>query len=376
MRILFCNDDWPGHFEALVTHLASMPEHDVVFASVYGRRDFSLPGVRRIALKPVRRKASREGDEAVTDWARAVAAGRQAQAALQVLADSGWQPDILLCSPGSGLPLFLDRVFPAAFRVCCAGSGLLRGLRQTDADRRMVALAIHSAVLAHCHKALSFFPLSSLPFPMARVFEEVRPTVDTDFFCREAAAPFMGGLCGELVTVDTRGCSGIGRELMVALMGLLLHRPACHVLFLCAAPQIAGQVKEAFDGLAPSARDRVHVREGLTRDELRDLFCASSVCLWPEDGLMPVDGLCAMGCGTPLLAPAAAIRPPLGGVVTALPEDRDAMFQAVSRLLDDPAQREAQSRRSRLAVLEHFDRKTLLPGHVEALLNDCRAHKG
>jgi glycosyltransferase involved in cell wall biosynthesis len=304
-----------------------------------------------------------------------VAAGRQAQAALQVLADSGWQPDILLCSPGSGLPLFLDRVFPDAFRVCCAGSGLLRGLSQADEDRRMVSLAIHSAVLAHSHKALSFFPLSCLPFPLAGAFEEMRPTVDTAFFSREAAVSTMDGLGEELVTLDTRGCSGIGTELMVAIMGLLLHRPACHVLFLCAAPQIAEQVKAAFDGLAPTARDRVHVREGLTRFDLCDLFSASSLCLWPEGGVMPVDCLCAMSCGTPLLAPADAVRPLLEDVVAVLPQDRDGMFRTVSRLLDSPSQRAELGRLSRLAVQEHFDRKTLLPGYVESLLEACRAHR-
>lgn len=374
MRILFCNDDCPGHFEALVSHFAAMPEHDVVFASTYVRRDFSLPGLRHIALKPVRRKASREGDEAVADWTRAVAAGRQAQAALQVLADSGWQPDMVLCSPGAGLPLFLDRVFPAAFRVCFAGSGLLRSLRQTDADRRTVALAVHSAVLAHSHRAFSFFPPSVLPPSLAGAFTEMRRTVDTRFFSRGAAVSFSGGeaLGEEMVVVETRGSSGIGSALMVALMGLLLYRPSCHVLFLCAAPQIAEQIKEAFDGFAPSARERIHVREGLARSDLRDLLCASSAFLWPEKSPMPEEGLFSMSCGTPALAPAEAVPAALAGSVTPLPDDRDGMFGAICQVLDAPRQEARQ--RARLAVQEHFDREALLPDIAEGLLRECLAH--
>ena len=91
---------------------------------------------------------------------------------------------------------------------------------------------------------------------------------------------------------------------------------------------------------------------------------------------MPVDCLCAMSCGTPLLAPANAVRPLLEGVVTELQQDRDGMFHTVSRLLDSPSERAELGRLSRLAVQEHFDRKTRLPGYVDSLLEACRAHKG
>ena len=47
MRILFLNYTFPGPLGTMAASLAALPGNEVLFASEYGRRDFSLPGVKR-----------------------------------------------------------------------------------------------------------------------------------------------------------------------------------------------------------------------------------------------------------------------------------------------------------------------------------------
>ena len=61
MRILFLNYTFPGPLGTMAASLAALPGNEVLFASEYGRRDFSLPGVKRGVL--------------VRDWGRRRAGG-------------------------------------------------------------------------------------------------------------------------------------------------------------------------------------------------------------------------------------------------------------------------------------------------------------
>lgn len=43
MRILFCNDSFPGNFEALAGLMAADPADEVLFLSTFVRKDFPFP---------------------------------------------------------------------------------------------------------------------------------------------------------------------------------------------------------------------------------------------------------------------------------------------------------------------------------------------
>lgn len=83
MRILFLNYTFPGPLGTMAASLAALPGNEVLFASEYGRRDFSLPGVKRVLLKkPKDRKKAVASistpalDAGERDWTMAYLRGR------------------------------------------------------------------------------------------------------------------------------------------------------------------------------------------------------------------------------------------------------------------------------------------------------------
>lgn len=370
MRILFCNDDFPGHFEALASMLSAMPEHEVVFASLYGRRDFSLPGVRRAILKPYRKRPSREGDEAVQEWSRAVCAGKFALSSFQTLAENGFEPDMILFSSGAGISLFLDRAFPAAFRAAYIDSSLPRRIHPDEPDRNMAVHMVQSSVLFQCHKAYAFSPqhTAAMPGLTGQLVESLTPCVDAEFFRRENAAPFpCEGLDGadELVSIEVRGSTGIGQGLVAVVAGLLVHRPGCHVLFLCGSELVCQKIREAFAGLGEAAC-RIHAREVLKRTDFRDALCASSVYVCPAgQGLTP-EKMAAMSCGTPLIAP-PCLHAGADAAMLALPAEPKALFVLLHRLLGDKAAMERLGATARRVMLKSCDQNDILRRHIDDL---------
>ena len=68
MRILFCNDSFPGNFEALAGLLAADSANEVLFLSTFVRKDFSIPGVSRVRLRLNRDKGGQEKDAFFLSW--------------------------------------------------------------------------------------------------------------------------------------------------------------------------------------------------------------------------------------------------------------------------------------------------------------------
>ena len=369
MRILFCNDDFPGHFEALASMLSAMPEHDVVFASLYGRRDFSLPGVRRAILKPSRKRPSREGDEAVQEWSRAVSAGRLALSSFQTLADNGFEPDMILFSSGAGISLFLERAFPAAFRAAYIDSSLPRRIQPDAPDRNMALHMVQSSVLFQCHKAYAFSAqhAAAMPGLTGQLVESLTPCVDTDFFQRENASPFLCegmGEDAELIAIEGRGAA-IGQGLVSVVAGLLIHRPKCHVLFLCGSEAVCQKVRETFASLGELGQ-RVHAQEVLKRADFRNALCASSVYICPTGPGLTQEKMAAMSCGTVLIAPPCR-EAGADAAMLALPAEPKALFGLLHRLLDDRPAMERLGQAARRIMLASCDQKHVLRRHIDDL---------
>lgn len=179
MRILFVNHTFPGDLGPLLAAFAAQPEHEILFASCRGRRDFSVPGVRHVVLSPSRSRRL-AGDGAGTSLDRAVEMGRQALQAFRLLRQNGFVPDMVLLSSALEQGLFLRDAFPEAFVACFAeslpsdglagdGKGLVRHLlqcRQMQQSDLVIRLAAEGATRDPEQRGAL-----TLPYP-----------VDTDYF--------------------------------------------------------------------------------------------------------------------------------------------------------------------------------------------------
>ena len=193
MRILFVNHTFPGDLGPLLAAFAAQPEHEILFASCRGRRDFSVPGVRHVVLSPSRSRRL-VGDGAGTSLDRAVEMGRQALQAFRLLRQNGFVPDMVLLSSALEQGLFLRDAFPEAFVACFAeslpsdglagdGKGLVRHLlqcRQMQQSDLAIRLAAEGATRDPEQRGAV-----TLPYP-----------VDTDYFSplalKGAASPNAG----------------------------------------------------------------------------------------------------------------------------------------------------------------------------------------
>ena len=124
MRILFLNYTFPGPLGTMAASLAALPGNEVLFASEYGRRDFSLPGVKRVLLKkPKDRKKAVASistpalDAGERDWTMAYLRGRATASSLMGVLAEGFEPDMVILSGSMGNGLFVRNLFPEAFLV-------------------------------------------------------------------------------------------------------------------------------------------------------------------------------------------------------------------------------------------------------------------
>ncbi|MBR4424011.1 MAG: hypothetical protein IKS68_07270 [Mailhella sp.] len=375
MRILFCNDSFPGHFESLATHFASDPANEVLFASRYERRDFALPGVRRIQFRAPRDRDLSARDPLVAEWTRAVDMGRQALVSFTQVRSAGYAPDMVLFSAGNGVSLFVERVFPESFRIAYLDSSSPH--RMDDADSRAAALMVQGYTLFECHRADAFSSHHRDAFPqILRSSIGIIPlAVDTDFFRSEASSPFFSGIIPrELVSIAVKD-PGIlaGSGLLRVVTALLLKRPFCHVLLVCGFGQSA-QLLRVFSGLGEECLSRLHACEFLRRPLYRDMLCCSTVHVCPRrHGGMLVELLETMSCGTVLLAPLPCGEDLVpGSNMLAWPETPQEQFKTLCRVLDDAKSRKKMGGNARQTVLRHYDQKDALPRHAGELLEAYR----
>ena len=191
MRILFCADTFPGRFGALAADFAT-DGHEVFFASHYGRRDFSIPGVHRVLFKPVRTPhidKALPGEAARAEWSRTLLASHYASDAFAVMRKNGFIPDMVVFSGSSGAALHLSNAFPESVLLGFADAQPVRSSREAEE----VAQLRMRACLAQSHACFAFSEqhLRGIP-PLLRREARLLPfAVDTDFFSPERSQPFV-----------------------------------------------------------------------------------------------------------------------------------------------------------------------------------------
>ncbi|MBP3731149.1 MAG: hypothetical protein J6I40_06755, partial [Mailhella sp.] len=356
MRILFCNDSFPGHFEPLAAYFASDPANEVLFASRYERRAFSIPGVRRVQFRaPKERNAVR--DPLINDWAKAADLGRKALESFLQIRNIGFTPDIVLYSAGNGVSLFLERAFPDAFRAAYLDNSV--NIMAEEADSRTIALMVQGLSLFESHRAYAFSTKQRDAFPpILRPSIGIIPlSVNTEFFNREAASPFF---CNEeekvapkeMVSFSIKGEVSIG--LLRVIAALLARRQDCHAMLSCGTAQNAKLIRHAMAGLGPERLSRLHICDFLQRSTYRDMLCSSAVHVCPQrTNTLLVEHLEAMSSGPVLMTPAPAsplaLKP--GNNMAMWPDKPQDQFNMICRLLDNEQVRKQIAAQARQTVL-------------------------
>ncbi len=111
MKILFVHQNFPGQYAHLARHLATMPEHEVVF--ITQRKEASIPSVRKIVYTP-NRKVAQSVHRYLAGTERFVINAQQVARAALALKKAGFVPDVMVGHNGWGEIWYLKDVFPSA----------------------------------------------------------------------------------------------------------------------------------------------------------------------------------------------------------------------------------------------------------------------
>ena len=377
MRILFCNNSFPGQFEALAGRLAAHPEHEVFFASNYGRRDFSIAGVRRIVLKARHDRAPKAGDETVRQWAGVVHTARTARDVFIKLGEGGFAPDMVLFSAACAESLFLQEAFPHAYRVAYLNADKLAPEQGRACEKSMPEALMQGMALLHAHTAFVFGEAQNLPPLLRSAVGVIPPCVDTEFFRSERpfaidGEEFLPGT--ELISVETAGLPQ-SDPLPVAMAHLLRQRPECHVLLTGGDSSLSGPL----EALARVFPDRVHTMGQVSRATYRDMLSASAVRIVPTPDCTMRILMEALSCGTLLLSRTCSSSDagPLvpGKTMLAWPDTLKGQLHLLNDMLNNHAVAEKLRHEAREAVLAHYELNTVLSNHVETLFEGYRCWK-
>lgn len=367
MRILFINHAFPGIFGELASAFATAG-HEVLFASGFRRREFSLPGVRHIVLPSAREGRTAGAARQAPGLEAALAAGGRALHTFARLADMGLVPDMVLLSAGDGYGLFCEEVFPRAFRVGWAeaqavfpGEGALG-----DASLARHLLQCHHAV--HCH---AFVCLGTGdPSPLAARLShglDAPYAVNTRWFSPGTADR------PEVVLFYT------GRQkaetALPAVTRLLHQRDRCHAVMLCEGRAARESWHAARDALPHNAR--LHLPGSLGLKDYRDMLRLASLLVCTQANSLPVSTLLeAMSCGVvPVLPQNTGPSFLKQGQNVFFYQTEEESGSLVASLLEARAPREAAQAAARATIVSRFDGGGVTPLHMRLLLETYETWK-
>ena len=194
MRILFISNYFPGDLGPLARQLGAAPENEVLFASNRQRREFALPGVRRVRLKNFPVLFGEAAPDVPRLWEQALLRGEGGLRSFQSLRESWGMPDIVFTSLAAGAAFYAPQAFPEAFFVTYAESGLKNYSLLPGAARNAWAL-MQSTLFLQGQLGFAFSEEERRLFPreLREGIRLLHPCVDTETFSRAAASPWSGG---------------------------------------------------------------------------------------------------------------------------------------------------------------------------------------
>lgn len=423
MRILFLDSGYPGRLGPLAGLLGADADNEVLFASSRQRRDYSLPGVRRVLLRRHAPKAPAAGTDervAASLWQEALKTGESAAASLRAVAERGFAPDMVFAHAAGGAAFFAPLVFPAAFHVAYADSGPRSGPLTPVSQRVRIDLQSIQFMRSQCCFAFSDRRREQFPLLVREGISLVPPFVDTQVFSRAAAGHFAGfdipGAADErdapIVVVNGRGLAP--RDFVAALrfcLGLLEARGDVRVALLTDNSGQSRAAAGAASSLSAAAAGRLLAVDFLAFTAYRDLLACATLVICPvaQARREPCVSflLEAMSCECLLMAPAALVaqvnflRP--GVNMLELPAEGPqaspdasprassaaspgvspagaavrAALQALEQASQHAGMREASplGRMARRNVCAHFDQAVVAPGHLALVMQAWAAWK-
>ena len=366
MRILFVNHAFPGTFGALAAFFASSG-HDVLFASGFRRRDFSLPGVRHITLAPPKESRAAGASRHAPGLDAALSAGAQSLRAFLRLADMDLAPDMVLVSADDGYGLFCDEAFPHAFRVGWTGESVFPGAGargETGFTRHL----LQCRYAVGCHAFVCTGAGKKSPFSSRLVHGLDAPcAVNTEWFS-------PGGTGGPELVLFYAGRQG-PEACAPAVTEFLKMRGRCHAAVLCEGRATWEGWKKAH-GTMPHG-ERLHLPGTLSLEQYRDLLRAASLLVCLPGNSLPAAML--------LEAMSSAVAPvlELGTGPAFLQTGKNAFFfpqeggyaAFLASVLEARIPLSAARSGARAAVLARFDQQKVTPLHARLLLKAYEAWK-
>ena len=377
MRVLFISNYFPGDLGPLARVLATRPENDVLCASIRQRKDFVLPGVRRVRLKNCHALFG-EGESSVSRiWEEVVQRGAGGLRSMQFLRESWGGPDIIFASLAAGAGLFAPQAFPDAFIVAYAESGLKNYSLLPQKLRNAWAL-MQGVLFLQGNLCYAFSEEERRLFApqLQGGIRLVPPCVDTELFSKKAAEPWPGN-GRPLLTLNAIGIEGPSLAELLKTAHLALRQlPQCRVVVLTENSARSLSLKHVADAWEDACRNRLEVYDALPFFRYRDLLAASSLVVCPGSGEAARRVMLqCMSCETLLMAtPNAAsfLRP--GVNMLELPADdfADAVWAALRNV--PPAGHPApQARTARQNVLAQYSEANVVPRHLEEIIQSWGA---
>ena len=378
MRILFCNDSFPGNFEALAGLLAADSANEVLFLSTFVRKDFSIPGVSRVRLRLNRDKGGQEKDAFFLSWEKAYRIGRQTAHTLLHVRESGFVPDMILASSADGPGLFLRHVFPESFIVSYFDRWKKMPETKEERDRLKASLSLQSYQMgqSNLYFILSEWQRRLFP-PMLQKAVRVMPCfVDTDFFssgaCTESRAENMMK-SDELLVFHIKEQRGEPLQHCLSVIAdVLSFRPQCRAALCTGRESIRQAWERAISQWPESLRPRISVELFGSLKEYRDFLCAATLHIFPDaSAAQPHELLECMSCGSLLMVPRNNAHSDFLNVGKNCLEWPDssikARTEAVCSALDMKDRLSFMSSSAREVVSSQFSQKVVLPEHVKAI---------
>lgn len=325
MRILFIHPNFPAQFRHIAA-LLGRKGHDCIFLTTNARKDWTIPGVRRLLYTPSEQR------EANTPFPILRQNEAHAEAVLRACVDlrqKGFVPELVYGASGWGGTWFVRDVFPQA-RI----AGYFEWFYHPDsADVRFgsthppglknrVSLRLRNTVILNdlCACDLGITPStwqkSQFPLPLQEKMRVLHDGIDTGYFSPKVTPLNIPGLAlrgdEHIITYATRGMEPYRGfpQFMQALALILAAHPQAHAVIageerVCyGAPRPDGKSwKEYMLGQVQLPLERVHFTGGLAYEHYRQLLRNSSVHVYlTRPFVLSWSMLEAMACGCLVVA--------------------------------------------------------------------------
>jgi glycosyltransferase involved in cell wall biosynthesis len=399
MRILFLHSNFPAQFRHLATALAKNPQHQVVFGTKQAKG--SLPGVHK-ALYQVSRSAHPQTHHYVRSLESAVLEGQAVYRMGQALKAQGFIPDVVYGHSGWGTPLFIRDLFPKAklygyfeWFYHAHGSDADFDLSEPLNADAAASLWMKNAPilmdLARCDGGISPTCWQQQQFPAAfhSKLKVLHDGIDTTYFCPNPGAKLVLPAIGldlshadEIVTYATRGMEPYRGfpQFMEAVALIQQRRPHCHVV-------VAGDDRVAYGKSLPDGKtykqlmleklpldlSRLHFTGSLPYDQYLQVLQASSAHIYlTRPFVLSWSMLEAMASGCLLIASNTApvtevIQDGKNGLLVDFFSPTD-IADRVDEVLGHGDRLANLRANAREIILKHYDLATLLPQHMQWLL--------